>query len=185
MADDLTLRLDEVEDLDPVGLLASWESEYADDDTPLLLLGDDRYGAVWAVSYPGELPRGCDTANAPRAQFYLRDEIFVSLADSATRDRLAHCLARRVGLKVGATAPQWRRLPGLGIWRLSAPDPDDSLVECAVYFAADETSGWRGDRIVPALASIDLADPQADWLALAALCRAVEARSGPGKEVTE
>ena len=150
----LLLRLDELPGFDPVGLH---------------VCGGRSLQPWGLVVFSG--PGGCMLSGG-------QDEVpatslRVSLADPATRDRVARWLAARVGLEVGATATRWGRSRGRA-WSLVA-------VKGRIWRWWEHQTAWtlRGDRHYgcPALASIDLADPQADWLALAAVARHVGSQS--------
>jgi hypothetical protein len=178
----LLLRLSEVPGLDPVGLPALPED--TDGGGPgALLCPDPDYPGDWLAGPTA--PDGWeDSPGTDCAYMTLRVESpRLSLADAATRDRCARWLAERVGLEVGATAPGWYRIGTSQAWALQTISAPRDM--CCIQFAPGPVSlaalgavrrrthdGWGYGSIV-AIASIDPADPQADWLALAAVCRHV------------
>lgn len=102
------------------------------------------------------------------------DEWRPSLDVSATRDRAARWLARRVGLECGSTAPEWRAA--------REPKPRGWILAGGAWFVFGPGRSLI-DLEVPALAELDPADNTllpdgsrlVDALALAAVCRAVGA----------
>ena len=171
----LSLRLDDVPGLDPIGLIVGpvglqWPVPSICYSSVEAMHFHDRQreGQVWLVTpVPGD-------DEHVRHTMLLRPDAEIRVSDPATRDRCARWLAERVGLEVGATAPgpcrymtvarAGRRTGGkLVLGSLTWCDGADM----------DAGQGCHPARVVPALASIDLADPHADWRARAAVCRHV------------
>jgi hypothetical protein len=100
--------------------------------------------------------------------------VALALTDEAGADRAARWLAERLGMRSGATSGRWSgcRHDGFPFWRLDTQEDDVRM------FGAEYQQGWEDQgMVVPALASIDLAHPQADLLALRAVCLHVAGRT--------
>jgi hypothetical protein len=155
---------------------------------------------VSAITLPGDIPgllrRGCPVVVADvgatlvwtddeSAEVYVLDTddddhtfgqvesmpvqmVALDLSDEAGADRAARWLGEHKGVTAGKCCPQFENR-GEGAWTLIG---DRGLMNNRVIFAAPERRTLVAEPVVrvPALASIDLAHPQADLLALRAVC---------------
>jgi hypothetical protein len=136
---DLLVPLVSLPGLDPVGLVALFGA-----DVPCLVLarfpgaGDGPWCEAWhprlRKMFPGSV-----------------EAFTLDLADPATADRLARYVAGRVGLAVGATAPDF----GPGCWE---GVPPDSWWLGGACFASHNGPPIEHCTIVPTLAALDPAD---------------------------
>jgi hypothetical protein len=144
----LRVPLDKLPGLDAVGLTA-----YAM-DLQWIVIGDGGCEGLdilaWTLDEQVPVPR---------------EVMAISLADSATADRVARWCAGRVGLEVGCTAPGWRSYsaradPPLAIWLLG--EPGDARVFANQPRRDPPLTGWAYSRavenVVPALADLDPTD---------------------------